>query len=106
MREYRRIARNRYESLGADCDAAVIERAPAGAGVADSDGAHALRRAIAELSQPLQEVLLLCDLGELTLAEAAVELVIPIDTAKDRLRRARHEVRVAIDRAQQEVDRV
>jgi DNA-directed RNA polymerase specialized sigma24 family protein len=64
-----------------------------------------LRRAIAKLDQPLCDVIVLCDLTGMTLAETAKELDIPVNTAKDRLRRARGQLRMAVQKLNQEAQR-
>jgi RNA polymerase sigma factor (sigma-70 family) len=53
----------------------------------------AVRRAVHELPDPLREVVTLHELEELSLRETAETLAIPFDTAKDRLRRAREQLR-------------
>ena len=52
-----------------------------------------LCRAIAELSLPYREVLIMCDVDEISAAEAAAKLGIGIDTVKSRLHRARSRMR-------------
>jgi RNA polymerase sigma-70 factor, ECF subfamily len=53
----------------------------------------AVRRALAELPEPLRDVITLHELEDHTLRETAAALAIPFDTAKDRLRRAREQLR-------------
>jgi len=53
----------------------------------------AVRRALGELSEPLRDVITLHELEDHTLRETATALAIPFDTAKDRLRRAREQLR-------------
>ncbi len=52
-----------------------------------------LQRAIEQLSVPLREVLLLCDVEELSYREAADTLGIPVGTVMSRLSRARQSAR-------------
>ena len=54
----------------------------------------AVRRAVSELPEPLRDVILLHELEEHSLRETAAALEIPFDTAKDRLRRAREQLRL------------
>ena len=99
LRDYRKLARNRRELLD-DGDIADKRATPG-----DSDGGDAdlLRRALAKLEEPLLDVIILCDLTELTVLETARELAVPEGTVKDRLRRGRTELRVAIDELRREV---
>lgn len=53
----------------------------------------AVRHAVHELPPPLRDVVTLHELEEYSLRETAAALAIPFDTAKDRLRRARDELR-------------
>ncbi len=55
-----------------------------------------LRKSISNLEESLLDVLMLKDLVGMTLSETAAELGIPFDTAKDRLRRARRELKTSI----------
>jgi RNA polymerase sigma-70 factor (ECF subfamily) len=57
--------------------------------------AAALRRAIEELPVEFREVLLLCDVEEMSYKEIAETLSIPIGTVTSRLMRARRKVRKA-----------
>jgi len=57
---------------------------------------EALRRAIEGLSLPFREVLLLCDVEEMSYKEIAETLAIPVGTVTSRLMRARQKVRNAL----------
>ena len=57
-----------------------------------------LRRAIEELPVEFREVLLLCDVEEMSYKEIAETLSIPIGTVTSRLMRARQKVRKAFSR--------
>jgi RNA polymerase sigma factor (sigma-70 family) len=67
-------------------------------GVANEDLATvvAVRRAVEELPLPLRDVITLHELEENSLRETAEALQIPFDTAKDRLRRAREQLRASL----------
>ena len=65
---------------------------------APSDDLELLRRALATLDDAHQDALLVYDLAECTLAEAATALAVPPGTLKDRIRRARQDVRAEIER--------
>jgi RNA polymerase sigma factor (sigma-70 family) len=56
-----------------------------------------LEQALARLSPPLREVLLLVAVEEYTYAEAAQILAIPVGTVMSRLHRAREQLRGALD---------
>jgi len=56
----------------------------------------AVRRAVDDLPLPLRDVITLHELEEHSLRETAEALQIPFDTAKDRLRRAREQLRVSL----------
>ncbi len=53
----------------------------------------AVRRALHELPEPLRDVVTLHEIEDHSLRETAAALAIPFDTAKDRLRRAREQLR-------------
>ncbi|NVB78791.1 MAG: sigma-70 family RNA polymerase sigma factor [Kofleriaceae bacterium] len=55
-----------------------------------------VRRAVDELPEPLRDIITLHELEEHTLADTARALQIPFDTAKDRLRRAREQLRARL----------
>lgn len=101
LRDYRKRARNRYEVMG-DEDRLRERPGAQGAG-AEID---LLRRAIAALPEELSDAVILCDLSGLTVLETAAALGLAEGTLKDRLRRARRELRAELDRRRQEVDRV
>jgi RNA polymerase sigma-70 factor (ECF subfamily) len=56
----------------------------------------AVRRAVDELPPPLRDVITLHELEDNSLRETAEALQIPFDTAKDRLRRAREQLRAQL----------
>jgi len=94
LRDYRKLARNRYEVLDDAADRPAASR---------DDDVDLLRRAIAALPEELSDVVILCDLSGLTVLETARALDVPEGTLKDRLRRARRDLRAEIDRRRQEV---
>jgi RNA polymerase sigma-70 factor, ECF subfamily len=57
-----------------------------------------VQEAIAELAVPYREVLLLCEVEELSYQEIAVALAIPMGTVMSRLSRARRALREAVER--------
>lgn len=65
----------------------------------------AVRRAVHELPEPLRDVVTLHELEELSLRETAEALAIPFDTAKDRLRRAREQLRTQLGDADYTAER-
>ena len=98
LRDYRKLARNRYEVVGEPENEQPASSRP-------SDDADLLRRAIAALPEELSDAVILCDLSGLTVVETANALGVPEGTLKDRLRRARRDLRADIDRRRQEVAR-
>lgn len=78
-------------------DDSVADRSVESAVIARMDGA-AVRRAIDELPLPFREVLLLCDVEEMSYREIAEVLSIPVGTVTSRLMRARRKVREALQR--------
>lgn len=54
------------------------------------DLGDAIHRAIADLDPAFRQVVLLCDVEDLSYAEAAAALALPIGTVRSRLYRARH----------------
>jgi RNA polymerase sigma factor (sigma-70 family) len=65
----------------------------------------AVRRAVHELPDSLREVVTLHELEQLSLRETAETLAIPFDTAKDRLRRAREQLRESLGDAEYTAER-
>ena len=63
-------------------------------------GIERVRQAIEELPLPYREVLLLCDVEELTYHEISEALSIPIGTVMSRLARARKKLREALSEGQ------
>jgi RNA polymerase sigma-70 factor (ECF subfamily) len=93
LRDYRKLARNRYE---------VLDEARERPSAAVDDDVDLLRRAIAALPEELSDVVILCDLSGLTVLETASALGVPEGTLKDRLRRGRRDLKAEIDRRRQE----
>lgn len=91
-RDHRRLARHREVAAGDGLPERPTE--------APADDLELLRRAVASLDDHHQDALLLYDLAECTLAEAAAALGVPAGTLKDRIRRARQDVRAEIERLQ------
>ncbi len=98
---WRKVAQAR-EELGTSGDVAGEELAME-AVEPGSDEVGQLRQAVSRLPEPLLDVLMLRDFMGMTLVEAAEELSIPTDTAKDRLRRARDEVKRHVAKLDSEV---
>ena len=82
--------------------------AGAGVGAPDPDPAQALMRrddvravqsALLRLTPRLREVLVLCDLNDVSYAEAAATLGVPIGTVRSRLSRARDALAQRLERA-------
>ena len=96
LRDYRKRARHRYEVL----DEPEGSTAPPD----PTNDVDFLRRAIATLPEELADAVILCDLSGCTVIETANALGVPEGTLKDRLRRARRELRAALDRKRDEVD--
>ncbi len=95
LRDYRKLARNRYE---------VIDDPPHAAGPASPpDDVDLLRRSLAVLPEELADAVILCDLSGLTVIETSQALGVPEGTLKDRLRRARRDLKAELDRRRQEV---
>jgi RNA polymerase sigma-70 factor (ECF subfamily) len=57
--------------------------------LARKEDVEAVRRGIDELPRPLKEVLLLCELEELTYEQTSLILAIPVGTVRSRLHRAK-----------------
>lgn len=89
-RDHRRLARHR--------EVAASDALPDRPAETPPDDLELLRRAVATLDDAHQDALLLYDLAECTLAEAAAALAVPPGTLKDRIRRARQDVRAEIER--------
>jgi RNA polymerase sigma-70 factor (ECF subfamily) len=97
LRDYRKLARNRYE---------VLDEPPPTAGTRDlRDEVDLLRRALQVLPEELADAVILCDLTGLTVIETAAALGVPEGTLKDRLRRARRDLKAELDRRREEVTR-
>ncbi len=96
LRDYRKLARHRYEVLD---EQAGHERQASPA----TDDADLLRRALRALPEELADVVILCDLSGLTVLETAGALGVPEGTLKDRLRKARSVLRAELDRQRNEV---
>lgn len=88
-RDHGRLARHREVAAG---DALDRERAVP----APDDDVELLRRALATLDERHQDVVLLYELAECTVDETARALGVPVGTVKDRIRRARMDLRAAI----------
>ena len=107
---FRRFRReSRFVAL-ADGFAESLDARLAGAGerAPDPDPAQALMRrddvravqsALLRLTPRLREVLVLCDLNEVSYAEAAATLGVPIGTVRSRLSRARNALAQRLERA-------
>lgn len=54
------------------------------------DVGDAIRRAIADLEPAFRQVVVLCDVEDMSYAEAAAALAVPVGTVRSRLYRARH----------------
>jgi RNA polymerase sigma-70 factor, ECF subfamily len=64
----------------------------------DRAGQQIVQEAIAELAVPYREVLLLCEVEEMSYQEIATALVIPVGTVMSRLSRARRALREAVQK--------
>ena len=98
-RDFRRLARHRVEQPEGD----AMEVYPSTAS-SPADDTHLkqrallLRAAVAELDEPLQELIVLHDLEEIPMAEVAASIGLAIDTAYARLRKARAKLRMCLGR--------
>ena len=63
-----------------------------------SELARLVWREAGRLPTMLREVIILCDLDERSIPEAAIELGVSVSAAKSRLLRARHELRTRLER--------
>jgi RNA polymerase sigma-70 factor (ECF subfamily) len=88
------LSRLPHEDLTADAAEEVISDLDA------EQSAALLARAMATLGKAHQEILALCDLAELSYAEAAAVLAVPVGTVRSRLSRARRKLRGALDSLQ------
>ena len=93
VRDQRRLARHRHEVPE---DPKHPE--PGREAVDASGDVDLLRRALAALPDELAEVIVACDLSELTVREAVDALGVPEGTVKDRLQRARLSLREHVAR--------
>ena len=92
---YRIRGLRRLTSLDAAVNAVTVD--DPSARIAQSDQLRQLRAGIALLPARYREVLLLCDVHELTYIEAALALKLPVGTLRSRLHRAR---RLLVERLQ------
>jgi len=105
---FRRIRRERHFVALADGFAESLDARLAGERAPDPDPAQALMRrddvravqsALLRLTPRLREVLVLCDLNDVSYAEAAATLGVPIGTVRSRLSRARDALAQRLERA-------
>jgi RNA polymerase sigma-70 factor (ECF subfamily) len=106
MRTHWRTQQSRPEIVGDQRDAAEREGENRSKDSALQERVGLLRKAISELPDSLQEVLVYRDLIGMTLKETATELEIPFDTAKDRLSRARGQLRSKLQQTRGETSHV
>ena len=103
-RDFRRLARHRVEQAD---DGAVAAHPVATATPADQvdlqQRASRLRAIVSELDDPLQELVVLHDLEEITIPEIAASLGISLDAAYARLRRGRAAVRAKLQGGSREL---
>lgn len=88
----RTAARRREDALdpGSSGSIKVVDSAPnPESALADREARRVLDRLLAQLPDELREVLILCELEEMTMADASLVLSIPSGTVASRLRRAR-----------------
>ena len=93
LRDHRRLARHRKETLDPEIDEARSDPA-----VRAFESAGVVRAALLDLPEPLRALIVLHDLEEMEMREAAEVLDVALDTAYARLRRARVLLREAIER--------
>ncbi|HEY1547005.1 MAG TPA: RNA polymerase sigma factor [Kofleriaceae bacterium] len=101
------IARNlgRDRAKSARQRAILVEVVPDAGHDGDPAVILAVRRAVHQLPEPLRDVVTLHELEEHSLRETAEALAIPFDTAKDRLRRAREQLRTQLGDADYTAER-
>jgi RNA polymerase sigma-70 factor (ECF subfamily) len=97
-RDYRRLARHRHETIGAQDDAPEEGRALPDELVAAREGHALVLRALDALDWDKRVVFVACELEEREVAEVAATLGIPRNTAASRLRLARGEFTITIRR--------
>ena len=93
-------SRRRYEAMLARLASRQVEADSADEVLANLDAEYRavqLGRAISGLTKADQQVLSLCDLGELSYEQAAAVLRIPVGTVRSRLSRARARLRRAMN---------
>ncbi|HEY4016523.1 MAG TPA: RNA polymerase sigma factor [Polyangiaceae bacterium] len=95
--DHRRLARHRFEVLGAPVEAVDPMVAPDERLEADEERAL-VEAALEELDLDRRAVLVLHDVDEVPIPAIAHELGIPVNTAYSRLRLARHELAAALKR--------
>ena len=101
------IARNlgRDHAKSARSRELLVDVVPDAADDGDPATILAVRRAVHELPESLRDIITLHELEELSLRETAEALAIPFDTAKDRLRRAREQLRTRLGDADYTAER-
>ncbi|HEY3804917.1 MAG TPA: sigma-70 family RNA polymerase sigma factor [Kofleriaceae bacterium] len=101
------IARNlgRDHAKSARSRELLVDVVPDAADDGDPATILAVRRAVHELPESLRDIITLHELEELSLRETAEALAIPFDTAKDRLRRAREQLRTRLGDADYSAER-
>lgn len=96
--DYRRLARHRTDLFG-DEEPPAAGEATAEDAIARRQRAALLERALATVELDKRAVLILHDLDEVPMPEAAATLGIPLNTGYSRLRVAREELAAAVRRA-------
>jgi RNA polymerase sigma-70 factor (ECF subfamily) len=101
------IARNlgRDHAKSARSRELLVDAVPDAVDNGDPATILAVRRAVHELPESLRDIITLHELEELSLRETAEALAIPFDTAKDRLRRAREQLRTRLGDGDYSVER-
>jgi RNA polymerase sigma-70 factor (ECF subfamily) len=96
-RRHGALVRHAREIAGDDRD--VADAAPlADARMESEERKVAVRRALDQIDLPRRSVLILCDLDGQSVPDAATALGIPLNTAYSRLRRAREELTVSLQK--------